>query len=169
MAIQVTPTALPEVKIIEPKVFGDARGFFFESFNAREFASCASSRAKCSTSRSKGRNDRHHRTERLGVAALLELSDVGLVGPISSGIHRSSADASCCSEPTGSAGNGYESRDRDRRERLRRFIADASVTLLRRLLRGEKFWQAHREHYYQRMVRLYRGLWVFASLPEAAA
>ncbi|WP_322091657.1 MraY family glycosyltransferase [Paraburkholderia bannensis] len=33
------------------------------------------------------------------------------------------------------------------------FIADASVTLLRRLSRGEKFWQAHREHYYQRMVR----------------
>ena len=38
MAIQVTATALPEVKIIEPKVFGDARGFFFESFNAAEFA-----------------------------------------------------------------------------------------------------------------------------------
>ncbi len=38
MAIQVTATALPEVKIIEPKVFGDARGFFFESFNAQEFA-----------------------------------------------------------------------------------------------------------------------------------
>jgi UDP-N-acetylmuramyl pentapeptide phosphotransferase/UDP-N-acetylglucosamine-1-phosphate transferase len=37
------------------------------------------------------------------------------------------------------------------------FIADASVTLLRRLLRGEKFWQAHREHYYQRMVRLGLG------------
>ncbi|KMY84980.1 Undecaprenyl-phosphate N-acetylglucosaminyl 1-phosphate transferase [Candidatus Paraburkholderia calva] len=34
------------------------------------------------------------------------------------------------------------------------FIADASVTLLLRLARGEKFWQAHREHYYQRMVRL---------------
>jgi len=33
------------------------------------------------------------------------------------------------------------------------FIADASVTLLRRLLRGERFWQAHRDHYYQRMVR----------------
>ncbi|OJA26991.1 MraY family glycosyltransferase [Burkholderia ubonensis] len=33
------------------------------------------------------------------------------------------------------------------------FIADATVTLLRRLLRGEKFWQAHREHYYQRMIR----------------
>ena len=38
MAITVTATALPEVKIIEPKVFGDARGFFFESFNAQEFA-----------------------------------------------------------------------------------------------------------------------------------
>ncbi|AVR15358.1 dTDP-4-dehydrorhamnose 3,5-epimerase [Burkholderia sp. SIMBA_043] len=38
MAIQVTATALPEVKLIEPKVFGDARGFFFESFNSREFA-----------------------------------------------------------------------------------------------------------------------------------
>ena len=38
MAIQVTATALPEVKIVEPKVFGDARGFFFESFNAAEFA-----------------------------------------------------------------------------------------------------------------------------------
>jgi UDP-N-acetylmuramyl pentapeptide phosphotransferase/UDP-N-acetylglucosamine-1-phosphate transferase len=33
------------------------------------------------------------------------------------------------------------------------FIADASITLARRLLRGEKFWQPHREHYYQRMVR----------------
>ncbi|MFM0380157.1 glycosyltransferase family 4 protein [Paraburkholderia strydomiana] len=33
------------------------------------------------------------------------------------------------------------------------FIGDASVTLTRRLARGDKFWQAHREHYYQRMVR----------------
>jgi len=38
MAIQITSTSLPEVKIIEPKVFGDARGFFFESFNSHEFA-----------------------------------------------------------------------------------------------------------------------------------
>jgi dTDP-4-dehydrorhamnose 3,5-epimerase len=38
MAIQVTATALPEVKIIEPKVFGDARGFFYESFNGVEFS-----------------------------------------------------------------------------------------------------------------------------------
>ena len=34
----VTPTALPEVLILEPNVFGDERGFFFESFNARDFA-----------------------------------------------------------------------------------------------------------------------------------
>jgi dTDP-4-dehydrorhamnose 3,5-epimerase len=38
MAITVTATALPEVKVIEPRVFGDARGFFLESFNARDFA-----------------------------------------------------------------------------------------------------------------------------------
>lgn len=31
-------TAIPDVKIIEPDCFGDARGFFFESFNARRFA-----------------------------------------------------------------------------------------------------------------------------------
>jgi UDP-N-acetylmuramyl pentapeptide phosphotransferase/UDP-N-acetylglucosamine-1-phosphate transferase len=34
------------------------------------------------------------------------------------------------------------------------FIVDASVTLLRRGLRGERVWQAHREHYYQRLVRM---------------
>jgi dTDP-4-dehydrorhamnose 3,5-epimerase len=35
--MKVTPTAIPEVLIIEPKVFGDARGFFFESFNQKAF------------------------------------------------------------------------------------------------------------------------------------
>ncbi|MDA8127772.1 MAG: glycosyltransferase family 4 protein [Betaproteobacteria bacterium] len=34
------------------------------------------------------------------------------------------------------------------------FILDASVTLARRALRGEKVWQAHRSHYYQRVVLL---------------
>ena len=34
------------------------------------------------------------------------------------------------------------------------FIVDATVTLLRRLLRGEKIWEAHRTHYYQRLVLL---------------
>ena len=34
------------------------------------------------------------------------------------------------------------------------FIADASVTLMKRLLRREKVWQAHREHYYQRLVQM---------------
>jgi dTDP-4-dehydrorhamnose 3,5-epimerase len=35
--MKITPTAIPEVLIIEPKVFGDARGFFFESFNQKAF------------------------------------------------------------------------------------------------------------------------------------
>jgi UDP-N-acetylmuramyl pentapeptide phosphotransferase/UDP-N-acetylglucosamine-1-phosphate transferase len=34
------------------------------------------------------------------------------------------------------------------------FVLDASVTLVRRALRGEKLWQAHRSHYYQRQVLL---------------
>ncbi len=34
------------------------------------------------------------------------------------------------------------------------FVVDASVTLARRALRGEKVWQAHRSHYYQRVVLL---------------
>ena len=38
MAFHAIPTALPGVLILEPKVFGDSRGFFFESFNAHDFA-----------------------------------------------------------------------------------------------------------------------------------
>lgn len=34
------------------------------------------------------------------------------------------------------------------------FILDASVTLIKRALRGDKIWRAHREHYYQRLVRM---------------
>jgi len=34
------------------------------------------------------------------------------------------------------------------------FAVDASITLARRLLRGEAFWRAHRSHYYQRLVQL---------------
>ncbi|CAG2140134.1 dTDP-4-dehydrorhamnose 3,5-epimerase [Cupriavidus yeoncheonensis] len=37
MSLVVTPTEIQEVLIIEPKVFGDERGCFFESFNARQF------------------------------------------------------------------------------------------------------------------------------------
>lgn len=36
--MKATPTELPEVLLIEPRVFGDDRGFFFESWNARDFA-----------------------------------------------------------------------------------------------------------------------------------
>ncbi len=35
--MQVTATAIPDLLIIEPKVFGDDRGFFYESFNQRRF------------------------------------------------------------------------------------------------------------------------------------
>ena len=35
--MKVTPTSLPDVLLIEPQVFGDERGFFFESFNERAF------------------------------------------------------------------------------------------------------------------------------------
>jgi dTDP-4-dehydrorhamnose 3,5-epimerase len=37
MSYTVTPTHIPDVLILEPKVFGDARGFFFESFNQQDF------------------------------------------------------------------------------------------------------------------------------------
>jgi dTDP-4-dehydrorhamnose 3,5-epimerase len=36
--MEFKPTAIPEVLIVEPRVFGDARGFFFEAFRASEFA-----------------------------------------------------------------------------------------------------------------------------------
>lgn len=37
MAYDVMMTPLPDVLLLAPKVYGDPRGFFFESFNAREF------------------------------------------------------------------------------------------------------------------------------------
>jgi dTDP-4-dehydrorhamnose 3,5-epimerase len=36
--MNIIPTGIPDVLIIEPTVYGDSRGFFFEAFNAREFA-----------------------------------------------------------------------------------------------------------------------------------
>ena len=48
------------------------------------------------------------------------------------------------------------------------FIGDATITLVRRLARGARVWQAHREHYYQRLVLMglgHRGAaWVFYGL-----
>lgn len=35
--MQVRPTSIPDVLIVEPTVFGDERGFFYESFNERKF------------------------------------------------------------------------------------------------------------------------------------
>ena len=37
MTYKITKTGLPDVLILEPEVFGDDRGFFFESFNERDF------------------------------------------------------------------------------------------------------------------------------------
>ncbi len=53
------------------------------------------------------------------------------------------------------------------------FIVDASFTLVRRLLRGEKVWQAHREHLYQRLVQLGWGhrttvLWMYILMLASA-
>jgi len=36
--VRVVPTSLPDVLLIEPSVFGDQRGFFFESWNRRAFS-----------------------------------------------------------------------------------------------------------------------------------
>jgi len=44
--MRVTPTAIAEVLVIEPRVFADARGFFFESFNERAFAQATGVAAK---------------------------------------------------------------------------------------------------------------------------
>jgi dTDP-4-dehydrorhamnose 3,5-epimerase len=38
MALKASASALPGVLILEPRIFGDARGFFLESFNAQAFA-----------------------------------------------------------------------------------------------------------------------------------
>lgn len=37
MPFTVSPTLIPDVLVLSPKVFGDSRGFFFESFNSRDF------------------------------------------------------------------------------------------------------------------------------------
>jgi dTDP-4-dehydrorhamnose 3,5-epimerase len=44
--MRVTPTAIADVLVIEPKVFTDERGFFFESYNERAFAEATGITAK---------------------------------------------------------------------------------------------------------------------------
>lgn len=53
------------------------------------------------------------------------------------------------------------------------FIVDATLTLLKRLLKGEKVWQAHRSHYYQRLVQVGWGhrktaLWEYVLMVSAS-
>jgi dTDP-4-dehydrorhamnose 3,5-epimerase len=54
--MKISPTRLPEVLLIEPKVFGDARGFFLESWNEREFEAAGI--------RARFVQDNHSRSER---------------------------------------------------------------------------------------------------------
>ena len=50
MPYTVQTTAIDGVLMLEPRVFGDARGFFFESFNARDFAAATGvTRRLCKT------------------------------------------------------------------------------------------------------------------------
>ncbi len=44
--MKITPTAIADVLIVEPQVFADERGFFFESFNERAFAQATGIQAK---------------------------------------------------------------------------------------------------------------------------
>jgi dTDP-4-dehydrorhamnose 3,5-epimerase len=41
--MRVIPTSIPDILIFEPRVFGDERGFFLESWNARDFCNAAGS------------------------------------------------------------------------------------------------------------------------------
>jgi UDP-N-acetylmuramyl pentapeptide phosphotransferase/UDP-N-acetylglucosamine-1-phosphate transferase len=46
------------------------------------------------------------------------------------------------------------------------YLADATLTLARRILAGEKFWRAHRDHFYQRATR--RGLATWQVIARVA-
>jgi dTDP-4-dehydrorhamnose 3,5-epimerase len=56
--MQVRPTAIPDVVALEPQVFGDARGFFFESFHQRRFEA-AIGRAVAFVQDNHSRSERH--------------------------------------------------------------------------------------------------------------
>jgi dTDP-4-dehydrorhamnose 3,5-epimerase len=46
MPYTVIPTAIPDVLVLEPSVFGDDRGYFFESYNARDFQEATGSQVE---------------------------------------------------------------------------------------------------------------------------
>jgi dTDP-4-dehydrorhamnose 3,5-epimerase len=46
--MKATPLAIPDVVLIEPRVFGDERGFFFESFNRARFEAAIGRPGACS-------------------------------------------------------------------------------------------------------------------------
>ncbi len=53
----VIDTSLPEVKLVEPKLFGDNRGFFYESYNARAFEEVIGSASFVQDNHSKSRRN----------------------------------------------------------------------------------------------------------------
>jgi dTDP-4-dehydrorhamnose 3,5-epimerase len=55
--MRFSPTAIPDVVLLEPEVFGDARGFFFESYNENDFAAATGLRPRFV-------QDNHSRSER---------------------------------------------------------------------------------------------------------
>ncbi len=46
MPITVTPTAIQDLLVIQPRVFGDDRGWFFESFNKKDFSAAVNQKVK---------------------------------------------------------------------------------------------------------------------------
>lgn len=46
MPLKITPSNIPDVLIVEPQVFSDSRGYFFESFNERDFCKSAGIQAR---------------------------------------------------------------------------------------------------------------------------
>jgi dTDP-4-dehydrorhamnose 3,5-epimerase-like enzyme len=61
--VQFEPTRLPEVVLIKPRVIGDARGFFFESWHAEKFAAAEMPADACPGYAQSRLDDR--RTERI--------------------------------------------------------------------------------------------------------
>ena len=74
--MKVTPTAIPDALIIEPKVFGDSRGFFYESFNQEAFNKATGTDIQFV-------QDNHSRTNGKDVAAVVtrvSITDAILLG-----------------------------------------------------------------------------------------
>jgi dTDP-4-dehydrorhamnose 3,5-epimerase len=78
--MQVIATALPDVLVFEPTVFGDARGFFYESFNRRSFLAALTAQAAGPRTAGTGAAE--------AIAADTMVADPGAADPdVSHGLH----------------------------------------------------------------------------------